>query len=136
VITLVPAITFEHEQKNPYEAEPTLHGGIAPVHRLGWGHRGLLGAMRGGGRGDTRGLLSGRARRGDGPNRFRRHSRGRGGRAVLVRVVVGWGARRTLAARFRGGCHQPFWRHDGLFRRQRFTQSVPQGVWVRNKVAV
>lgn len=27
----------------------TKHGGVAPAHRLGWGQRGLLGALRGGG---------------------------------------------------------------------------------------
>lgn len=32
-----------------YSAELTKHGSVAPVHRLGWGQRGLLGALRRGG---------------------------------------------------------------------------------------
>lgn len=31
--------------------ELTKHGSVAPVHRLGWGERRLLGALRAGGRG-------------------------------------------------------------------------------------
>ena len=117
-----------------HSTELTEHGGIAPVHGLWWGQRGLLGALRGGGWG-YRWLLSGCSRRGDGPDGFGRW-RGRG-RGVLGRGMVGRGARCTLAARVRGRAHEPFWRHDAwLFRRQRFTQGVPKGFWVRDIMAV
>lgn len=57
---------------NNHSAEPTKHGGVAPVHRLGGGQGGLLGALSSGAGWCERGLLSGRAHRGHGPDRFGR----------------------------------------------------------------
>lgn len=53
-----------------HSSEPTKHGSVAPVHRLGWGQRGLLGALSGdAGRAERR-QLGGRARGGRGADRF------------------------------------------------------------------
>lgn len=57
---------------NNYSSELTEHGGVAPVHRLGWGQRGLLGALSGDAARGERRLLSGHARGGHGPDRFGR----------------------------------------------------------------
>lgn len=134
VIKCIPSVTLK--KNTHYSAELTQHSSVGPGHRLGWRQRGLFGGLRGGGWDCRWRLLSGHTRRGGGSNRFGGCSRGGGGRAVLSGGVVGWGARRTLAARFRSGGHQPLWRYDRLFRWQRFTKRVPQGFRVRDKMAV
>lgn len=55
---------------NNYSSEPTKHGSVVPVHRLGWGQWGLLGALSGDAGWGERQLLRGHAHRRHRPDRF------------------------------------------------------------------